>query len=81
MAHLDKIFEEFTSYSGGQDRSGGGLGLAICRMTMRNHHGRIWAENGPAGAVFSFVLPYQPPKSAARREGAGLERKLYAVGA
>jgi len=80
-AHLDKIFDEFTSYSGGQDRSGGGLGLAICRMTMRNHQGRIWAENGPAGAVFSFVLPYQQPKRAVCREGVDLEAALYAVGA
>jgi signal transduction histidine kinase len=28
--HLGKIFEEYTSYGGGVDRSGGGLGLAIC---------------------------------------------------
>ena len=81
LGHLDKIFEEFTSYSGGHDRSGGGLGLAICRMTMRDHQGRIWAENGPGGAVFSFVLPYRRPKSAVRSAGAGLERALYAVGA
>lgn len=58
LAHLDEIFEEFRSYAGGQDRSGGGLGLAICRMIVRQHQGRIWAGNGPAGAVFSFVLPY-----------------------
>ena len=34
---LNTIFEEFTSYSGGSDRSGGGLGLAICRMIMQQH--------------------------------------------
>ena len=28
--HLEHIFEEYISYSGGRDRSGGGLGLAIC---------------------------------------------------
>lgn len=55
-----KIFEEYTSYSGGQDRSGGGLGLAICRMILQQHRGRVWAESHPAGAVFSFVLPVQP---------------------
>lgn len=81
LAHLDKIFEEFTSYSGGQDRSGGGLGLAICRMTMRQHQGRIWAQNGPAGAVFSFVLPCQPTETAVRGDGSGLGGALYAVGA
>ena len=60
MAHADKIFEEYTSYSGGQDRSGGGLGLAICRMILHQHQGRIWAESSPAGAKFSFVLPLRP---------------------
>ena len=55
--HLEHIFEEYTSYGGGQDRSGGGLGLAICKMIINQHQGRIWAESTPAGAVFSFVLP------------------------
>jgi signal transduction histidine kinase len=58
--HLDKIFEEYTSYSGGQDRSGGGLGLAICRMILQRHRGLVWAESHTAGAVFSFVVPVQP---------------------
>ena len=58
-AHAGKIFEEYTSYSGGQDRSGGGLGLAICRMILQQHRGRVWAESHAAGAVFSFVLPVQ----------------------
>jgi signal transduction histidine kinase len=56
---LDRIFEEYTSYSGGQDRSGAGLGLAICRMIVQQHKGRVWAESSAKGAVFSFVLPYQ----------------------
>jgi signal transduction histidine kinase len=55
--HVDRIFEEYTSYGGGQDRSGGGLGLAICRMILHRHQGRIWAESSRSGAVFSFVLP------------------------
>jgi signal transduction histidine kinase len=57
--HADRIFEEYTSYGGGQDRSGGGLGLAICRMILHRHEGRIWAESDHSGAVFSFVLPLQ----------------------
>jgi signal transduction histidine kinase len=56
--HLNKIFEEYTSYAGGIDRSGGGLGLAICRMVLDQHKGRIWAESSKDGAVFSFVLPF-----------------------
>lgn len=55
--HLAGIFEEYTSYSGGRDRSGGGLGLAICRMIVRQHDGDIWAENTDFGPMFSFVLP------------------------
>jgi signal transduction histidine kinase len=58
--HLEKIFEEYTSYAGGKDRSGGGLGLAICRMIITAHEGRIWAENTEQGPQFSFVLPVRP---------------------
>ena len=55
--HLEHIFEEYTSYGGGRDRSGGGLGLAITRMILLQHEGRVWAENTDAGPMFSFVLP------------------------
>jgi signal transduction histidine kinase len=54
---LSKIFEEYTSYNGGTDRSGGGLGLAICKMIVTAHSGRIWATNSDSGPKFSFVLP------------------------
>ena len=57
--HLQDIFEEYTSYSGGRDRSGGGLGLAICKMIITQHEGHVWAENTDAGPRFSFVLPSQ----------------------
>jgi signal transduction histidine kinase len=55
--HLETIFEEYTSYAGGRDRSGGGLGLAICRMVIDQHRGRVWADNTDKGPQFSFVLP------------------------
>jgi signal transduction histidine kinase len=55
--HLNVIFEEYTSYAGGRDRSGGGLGLAICRTIIDQHGGRIWAENTRKGPMFSFVIP------------------------
>jgi two-component system, OmpR family, phosphate regulon sensor histidine kinase PhoR len=57
--HAHRIFEQYTSPGGRQDRSGGGLGLAICRMIMRRHQGHIWAESSPSGATFSLVLPLQ----------------------
>jgi len=55
--HLYRIFEEYTSYDGSGDRSGGGLGLAITRMIMAQHDGHVWAENTAFGPRFSLVLP------------------------
>jgi signal transduction histidine kinase len=60
---LNHIFEEYTSYSGPQDRTGGGLGLAICRLIMSRHEGHIWADSYEHGAVFSLVLPYRRTES------------------
>jgi signal transduction histidine kinase len=60
---LSHIFEEYTSYAGSQDRSGGGLGLAICRLIMNRHQGHIWAETFESGASFSFVLPHRRAES------------------
>jgi signal transduction histidine kinase len=68
--HLEDMFVENTSYSRGQDRSGGGLGLAICRMIIARHGGRIWAENRERGPVFSFVLPFCAPQAS----GSSLQR-------
>ena len=63
MENLEKIFEEYTSYSGGQDRSGGGLGLAICKFILNLHQGQVWAEAGGNGSTFSFVLPFVQQES------------------
>lgn len=54
---MNCIFEEFVSYAGGQDRSRGGLGLAICDMIVQQHDGQIWVQNCEVGAMFSFILP------------------------
>jgi len=54
---MERIFEEYISYAGSSDRSGGGLGLAICRMIVAQHDGSIWAENTDLGPMFSFTLP------------------------
>jgi signal transduction histidine kinase len=62
--HMAGIFEEYTSYSGGRDRSGGGLGLAICKLIITQHEGRVWAENTEAGPMFSFVLPLYTTEAA-----------------
>jgi len=60
--HIDHIFEEYTSYAG-RDRSGGGLGLAISRMIITQHDGRVWAENTELGPMFSIVLPVRRPEA------------------
>jgi signal transduction histidine kinase len=62
--HLEHIFEEYTTYSGGRDRSGGGLGLAIARMIVNQHEGHVWAENTDRGPMFSIVLPFSKPGAA-----------------
>jgi signal transduction histidine kinase len=72
--HLDRIFEEYASYSASQDRSAGGLGLAICKMIMERHHGRIWAETSPSGALFSFLLPFRTFADATQERRGGSMR-------
>lgn len=57
LPYLEEIFEEYATFSGGRDRSGGGLGLAICKSIIGRHQGRIWAENSAEGTIFSLLLP------------------------
>jgi PAS domain S-box-containing protein len=57
---LETIFERFKQVDGSdaREKGGTGLGLAICRSIVRQHGGRIWAENAPGGgSVFKFILP------------------------
>jgi len=58
--HLGRIFDRL--YQIGSDGSlhgiGLGLGLAICRESVRLHNGEIWAESEPGkGSTFSFTIP------------------------
>jgi signal transduction histidine kinase len=76
--HLETIFEQYVSYSAGQDRPAGGLGLAICRMIANQHYGRIWAENTDRGPVFSLVLPVCNSSRPATSEAAASEVSSYA---
>jgi two-component system sensor histidine kinase KdpD len=55
---LDKIFEMYYRGSAGQDLTGYGLGLSICRAIVEAHGGRIWALNRDGGgAAVKFALP------------------------
>jgi signal transduction histidine kinase len=66
---LNRIFEEYATYSAGEACPGGGLGLAICKAIIQRHNGKIWAENREGGPVLSFVLPFQPETQGAAPEG------------
>lgn len=75
--HLGSIFEEYTSFSGNNDRSGTGLGLAISKGIVQMHEGRIWAESRQGGATFSFVLPYSVREASQELALAAASATLY----
>ncbi len=56
-----RIFDRFVQIAGRKgNRSGSGLGLSFCRLTVEAHGGRIWVENRPeGGSAFYFTLPLQ----------------------
>jgi PAS domain S-box-containing protein len=52
--NLERIFQPFFTTKG----TGLGMGLAVCSSIIRDHRGRIWAENNPdGGATFFIELP------------------------
>lgn len=55
--YLQQIFAPFKRLHG-QEISGTGIGLAICRRVIESHGGRIWAESAVGeGSNFYFTLP------------------------
>jgi signal transduction histidine kinase len=57
---MDRIFEEYACLPS-KGAYSTGLGLAICRLIMARHYGRVWSDNVEGGAVFSIVLPHVSP--------------------
>jgi C4-dicarboxylate-specific signal transduction histidine kinase len=52
--NLGRVFQSFFTTKG----TGLGMGLAICSSIIKDHKGRIWAENNPdGGATFFVELP------------------------
>lgn len=61
LEERDGIFEMFTRGSTGAQRSGTGVGLALCRRVVERHSGTITLDDAPAadggGARFTISLP------------------------
>ena len=64
---VDKIFQPFYRTPAAQKKTkGAGLGLAITKLLVELHHGRLWVETEPnRGSCFSFTLhSATPPRPA-----------------
>jgi PAS domain S-box-containing protein len=56
----ERIFTIFQRLNGKSEYAGSGVGLAICKKIVDNHHGFICANSEIGkGAVFTILLPYQ----------------------
>jgi signal transduction histidine kinase len=79
-AYLKHLFQQHSPWGGTRDRSGGGLGLAICRMIIQAHQGEIFAYNCSGGFTIAFVLPF-PASSPALARAEAEDSQACHVGA
>ena len=58
-SRLPHLFQKYSARDADNRRSGGGLGLAICRGLVEAHGGRIRAESAGIGqgSCFTFTIP------------------------
>ncbi len=61
--YAEHIFEAFKRLQSKSAYPGSGIGLALCRKIVLNHHGDIYAESiEQKGSVFHVVLPAMQPE-------------------
>lgn len=78
----DKIFDKFHRIQDARsEKSGQGLGLAICKSLVNKMGGQIWVENNKSGCSFYFKIPYVPIKQGEIKEYAkkniDIERQTF----
>jgi signal transduction histidine kinase len=56
--YAEQIFEVFKRLHGREAYPGSGIGLALCRRIVTNHHGYLYSESTPGkGTIFYIILP------------------------
>ncbi len=66
-AYRQQIFAVFQRLHGRDEYPGNGMGLAICRKIVDQHHGELWVESRAAGgSVFMLRIPCDPTPAAAQ---------------
>ena len=56
--YSERIFQMFQRLHGKSEYPGAGIGLALCKKIVENHHGIIFAKSQlDRGTIFSIILP------------------------